>query len=126
MSVNVYDVGQGQLIELRSEHYRLLYDTGPQFRSGFMPLETLWSPGQQFDQVIVSHGDNDHAGVWRRCLTTIWLVSGQLLRVKRCQFQVLPVSVVRHGSVMGLAIDSYGHLLARIRYLRMIVPACWK
>lgn len=62
VSVNVYDVGQGQLIELRSEHYRLLYDTGPQFRSGFMPLETLWSPGQQFDQVIVSHGDNDHAG----------------------------------------------------------------
>lgn len=62
VSVTVYDVGQGQLIELRSEHYRLLYDTGPQFRSGFMPLETLWSPGQQFDHVIVSHGDNDHAG----------------------------------------------------------------
>ncbi|UZH11768.1 DNA internalization-related competence protein ComEC/Rec2 [Halomonas sp. BDJS001] len=62
LSITVYDVGQGQLIELRSEHYRLLYDTGPRFRSGFMPLEMLWSPGQQFDQVIVSHADNDHAG----------------------------------------------------------------
>jgi competence protein ComEC len=62
VSVSVYDVGQGQLIELRSEHYRLLFDTGPSFRSGFMPLETLWSPGQHFDQVIVSHADNDHAG----------------------------------------------------------------
>lgn len=62
LSVSVHDVGQGQLIELRSQHYRLLYDTGPRFRSGFMPLETLWSPGQQFDQVIVSHADNDHAG----------------------------------------------------------------
>ncbi|MBT2787532.1 MULTISPECIES: DNA internalization-related competence protein ComEC/Rec2 [unclassified Halomonas] len=62
LRVSVYDVGQGQLVELRSEHYRLLYDTGPRFRSGFMPLETLWSPGQQFDQVIVSHADNDHAG----------------------------------------------------------------
>lgn len=62
VSVSVYDVGQGQLIELRSEHYRLLYDTGPRFRSGFMPLEALWSPGQHFDQVIVSHADNDHAG----------------------------------------------------------------
>ncbi|EHJ91373.1 DNA internalization-related competence protein ComEC/Rec2 [Vreelandella boliviensis] len=62
LRVSVHDVGQGQLIELRSEHYRLLYDTGPRFRSGFMPLETLWSPGQQFDQVIVSHADNDHAG----------------------------------------------------------------
>jgi len=60
--VSVHDVGQGQLIELRSEHYRLLYDTGPRFRGGFMPLETLWSPGQRFDQVIVSHADNDHAG----------------------------------------------------------------
>ncbi|HDZ46025.1 hypothetical protein LCGC14_0054050 [marine sediment metagenome] len=62
VSVSVYDVGQGQLIELRSENYRLLYDTGPRFRGGFMPLETLWPPGQQFDQVIVSHADNDHAG----------------------------------------------------------------
>lgn len=62
LKVSVHDVGQGQVIELRSEHYRLLYDTGPRFRSGFMPLETLWSPGQQFDQVIVSHADNDHAG----------------------------------------------------------------
>ena len=60
--VSVHDVGQGQLIELRSDHYRLLYDTGPRFRSGFMPLDTLWSPGQHFDQVIVSHADIDHAG----------------------------------------------------------------
>ena len=62
LRVSVHDVGQGQLIELRSEHYRLLYDTGPRFRSGFMPLKSLWSPGQYFDQVIVSHADNDHAG----------------------------------------------------------------
>ncbi|MGO2390836.1 MAG: DNA internalization-related competence protein ComEC/Rec2 [Halomonas sp.] len=60
--VSVHDVGQGQLIELRSQHYRLLYDAGPRFRGGFMPLETLWSPGQRFDQVIISHADNDHAG----------------------------------------------------------------
>lgn len=60
--VSVHDVGQGQLIELRSDHYRLLYDTGPRFRSGFMPLDTLWSPGQHFDQVMVSHSDIDHAG----------------------------------------------------------------
>ncbi|HSP30747.1 MAG TPA: ComEC/Rec2 family competence protein, partial [Halomonas sp.] len=62
LRVSVHDMAQGQLIELRSENYRLLYDTGPRFRSGFMPLETLWSPGQHFDQVIVSHADNDHAG----------------------------------------------------------------
>ncbi|WP_275288915.1 DNA internalization-related competence protein ComEC/Rec2 [Halomonas elongata] len=58
----VYDVGQGQLVELRTADYRVLVDTGPRFGSGFMPLETLWAPGQAFDEVIVSHGDQDHAG----------------------------------------------------------------
>ncbi len=62
LRVTVHDVGQGQLIELRSAHYRLLYDTGPRFQSGFMPLQTLWAPGQRFDEVIVSHADSDHAG----------------------------------------------------------------
>lgn len=60
--ITVYDVGQGQLIELRSAQHRMLVDTGPRYRSGFMPLETLWPPGQHFDQVLVSHSDSDHAG----------------------------------------------------------------
>lgn len=62
LNVTVHDVGQGQLIELRSANHRMLYDTGPRFGSGFMPLQTLWPPGQQFDQVMVSHADSDHAG----------------------------------------------------------------
>ncbi|WP_404374761.1 DNA internalization-related competence protein ComEC/Rec2 [Vreelandella aquamarina] len=62
LQVTVYDVGQGQLIELRSANFRLLYDTGPRFRSGFMPLQSLWPPGQYVDQVMVSHADADHAG----------------------------------------------------------------
>lgn len=62
LRVSVYDVGQGQLIELRSANYRLLYDTGPRFASGFAPLSTLWPAGQGFDEVIISHADLDHAG----------------------------------------------------------------
>ncbi|KXS38747.1 MAG: competence protein ComEC [Halomonadaceae bacterium T82-2] len=62
LRLRVQDVGQGQLVELRTAHHRLLYDTGPRFRSGFMPLSTLWPAGQHFDAVIVSHGDRDHAG----------------------------------------------------------------
>ncbi|MFC3292488.1 DNA internalization-related competence protein ComEC/Rec2 [Modicisalibacter luteus] len=62
LSVRLYDVGQGQLIELRTSRHRLLYDTGPRFGSGFMPLSTLWPAGQHFDGVIVSHADTDHAG----------------------------------------------------------------
>lgn len=62
LEVNFHDVGQGQLIELRSANYRLLYDTGPRFTSGFMPLGMLWPPGQRFDEVLISHADLDHAG----------------------------------------------------------------
>lgn len=60
--VRVYDVGQGQLVELRTRNARTLYDTGPRFRSGFMPLETLWPSARRFARVIVSHSDGDHAG----------------------------------------------------------------
>lgn len=94
LRVHVYDVGQGQAIELRTyppidpDHAahpddgsrdrmlwglkdgahegtrdtRVLYDTGPRFVSGFMPLAGLWPAGQVFSRVIVSHGDQDHAG----------------------------------------------------------------
>ncbi len=62
LRVRIHDVGQGQLIELRTAGYRALVDTGPRFSSGFAPLDALWAPGQRFDEVIVSHDDLDHAG----------------------------------------------------------------
>jgi competence protein ComEC len=62
LQVRIQDVGQGQLIELRSASYRLLYDSGPRFASGFAPLSSLWPAGQHFDAVVVSHDDLDHAG----------------------------------------------------------------
>ncbi|MDI5889804.1 DNA internalization-related competence protein ComEC/Rec2 [Halomonas rhizosphaerae] len=62
LRVRVHDVGQGQLVELRTAGYRALYDTGPRFGSGFMPLATLWPPGQRFDDVLISHADQDHVG----------------------------------------------------------------
>ncbi|WP_262489049.1 DNA internalization-related competence protein ComEC/Rec2 [Halomonas sp. ANAO-440] len=62
LRVRIQDVGQGQLVELRSANYRMLYDAGPRFASGFAPLAALWPPGQRFDRVMVSHDDIDHAG----------------------------------------------------------------
>ncbi|SDL88599.1 competence protein ComEC [Franzmannia pantelleriensis] len=62
LQVRVHDVGQGQLVDLRTANHRLLYDAGPRFRSGFMPLAGLWARPQRFDRVIVSHDDLDHAG----------------------------------------------------------------
>ncbi|RTR06126.1 DNA internalization-related competence protein ComEC/Rec2 [Halomonas nitroreducens] len=60
--VRVHDVGQGQLVSLRTTGYRALVDTGPRFGSGFMPLTSLWPSGQHFDDVIIGHADRDHAG----------------------------------------------------------------
>ncbi len=62
LRVRIHDVGQGQLIELRSAGFRMLYDSGPRFASGFAPVSALWPAGQRFDRVMVSHGDLDHAG----------------------------------------------------------------
>ncbi|WP_110664898.1 DNA internalization-related competence protein ComEC/Rec2 [Salinicola halophilus] len=60
--VTVHDVGQGQLVELRTAQQRVVVDTGPRFSSGFAPASTLWRSGQAFDAVVVTHGDIDHAG----------------------------------------------------------------
>lgn len=62
LSLVVHDVGQGQLIDIRTASGRWLYDSGPRTRSGFMAITTLWDQAQHFDGVIVSHGDTDHAG----------------------------------------------------------------
>lgn len=62
LRVTVYDVGQGQLVQLETRDRRVLVDTGPRFHSGFMPAALLWPAGQHFDDVIVTHSDIDHAG----------------------------------------------------------------
>lgn len=62
MTLRVWDVGQGQLVEIATANHRLLYDAGPRYGSGYVPLAGLWPPGQRFDRVIISHDDLDHAG----------------------------------------------------------------
>lgn len=60
--VQVHDVGQGQMVSLQTASYRLLVDAGPRYASGFMPLDSIWSASQVFDEVLISHDDQDHAG----------------------------------------------------------------
>ncbi|MCM2130978.1 DNA internalization-related competence protein ComEC/Rec2 [Larsenimonas rhizosphaerae] len=62
LSMQVHDVGQGLAVSLMAPDYHALYDTGPRFRSGFAPLSTLWDRAPVLDDVIISHGDLDHAG----------------------------------------------------------------
>ncbi|WP_025732936.1 DNA internalization-related competence protein ComEC/Rec2 [Carnimonas nigrificans] len=60
--IRVEDIGQGQLLDIRTRHHRMLYDTGPRSFSGYMPLSELWPPGQHFDMLLLSHADLDHSG----------------------------------------------------------------
>ena len=65
--VQLLDVGQGLAVLVQAGGRLLLYDSGPQFRSGFMPLATVLPPllrrdALSLDRVVISHQDNDHAG----------------------------------------------------------------
>jgi len=62
------DVGQGLAIIVRTRDHALVYDAGARFPSGFdlgdaSVVPALHALGiTRLDRLIVSHGDNDHAG----------------------------------------------------------------
>lgn len=64
----VIDVGQGLSVLVRTRGHALLYDTGARYPSGYdlgaaAVVPTLHALGvARLDQVVISHGDNDHAG----------------------------------------------------------------
>ncbi|MET0754520.1 MAG: DNA internalization-related competence protein ComEC/Rec2 [Pseudoxanthomonas sp.] len=64
----VIDVGQGLSVLVRTAGHALLYDTGPAVRDGFDAGERAVVPALRafgvadLDRVVLSHGDNDHAG----------------------------------------------------------------
>jgi len=62
------DVGQGLSVLVRTQHHALLFDTGPSYSGGLdlgesAVVPTLHAFGlRRLDALVVSHGDNDHAG----------------------------------------------------------------
>jgi competence protein ComEC len=62
------DVGQGLSLVVRTRNHALVYDAGAKFPSGFDLGEATVVPAihamgiDRVDRMIVSHGDNDHAG----------------------------------------------------------------
>lgn len=66
--VTTLDVGQGLAVVIRTRTHVLLYDTGPKFQSGtdtgmLVVLPYLHALGvQRLDLLMISHGDDDHAG----------------------------------------------------------------
>ena len=63
-----FDVGQGLAVLVRTQRHQLLYDTGPAPARGLDAGEAAVLPGlralgvRRLDTVVLSHGDNDHAG----------------------------------------------------------------
>jgi len=66
--VTLLDVGQGLAVVVRTSQHTLLYDAGPRFSERFdagagIVLPYLRHAGvRRLDKVLISHGDNDHAG----------------------------------------------------------------
>ena len=62
------DVGQGLAAVVQTQNHVLVYDTGPRFSERFNMADAVVLPYLQHngiarvDRIIVSHGDNDHAG----------------------------------------------------------------
>ncbi len=64
----VLDVGQGLATVVRTANHTLVYDAGPRLNARFDSGRTVVAPYlrakgiDRIDRLIVSHGDNDHAG----------------------------------------------------------------
>jgi competence protein ComEC len=78
--LQVFDVGQGSAVLLRTHRHALLYDMGPAMSDGYDAGERVVMPAlhalgvRRLDMAIASHGDADHAGGWgavRRALAVI-------------------------------------------------------
>ncbi|HET8880991.1 MAG TPA: DNA internalization-related competence protein ComEC/Rec2, partial [Solimonas sp.] len=78
LEVTVLDVGQGLSVLVRTAHHSLLFDAGPAHDEGFDAGRSVVVPFalsrglRALDLLVLSHGDNDHAGgvpAVRRLLT---------------------------------------------------------
>lgn len=68
VDVRVLDVGQGLSVLVQTRNHALLYDAGPATPGGLDSGETVVAPAlhalglRHLDRLLLSHGDNDHAG----------------------------------------------------------------
>ncbi len=66
--LHVLDVGQGLSTVVETRNHTLVFDTGPQYPSGFNTASAVVVPFLRstdrghVDRLVLSHGDSDHAG----------------------------------------------------------------
>lgn len=91
LHVVVLDVGQGLSVLLQTAEHDLLYDAGARLASGFDLGEAVVVPSllalgvEKLDLLLISHGDNDHAGgafSVSRMLPTRRLIAGEPERLE--------------------------------------------
>jgi competence protein ComEC len=93
----VLDVGQGLSSVVQTRHHTLIFDTGPEFPSGFSTAQAVVLPFlakrgvTRLDRLVLSHGDNDHVGGFGHLLEALAVAdvsSGEPARVggpaRRC------------------------------------------
>jgi len=93
VNLSVLDVGQGLAVVIQTANHVLVYDTGPKFSDDFSAGDAVLYPALQtlgidhINMLLVSHGDNDHAGGVEGLLSSIGvgevLSSASLNAVKR-------------------------------------------
>jgi competence protein ComEC len=75
--LQVFDVGQGSAVLLRTHRHALLYDMGPAIGDAYDAGERVVVPAlhalgvRGLDLAIASHGDADHAGGWGAVLRAL-------------------------------------------------------
>ncbi len=88
VDIHALDVGQGLATVVMTRNHTLVFDTGPSFRSGSDTGALVVAPFlrekgiDEIDLLVVSHGDNDHAGGVSSLLAEIRtgaLLSGEYL-----------------------------------------------
>ncbi len=68
LRLTVLDVGQGLAVVAQTRHHAMLFDAGPAFEDGFDAGQSIVAPFllhagvRKLDLLMLSHGDNDHAG----------------------------------------------------------------
>jgi len=77
LRLTVLDMGQGLGLVLETRNKTMVYDTGPAFGSGFNGGSGVIAPYlrsrgiNHIDLLIVSHGDNDHAGGYQGLMQSV-------------------------------------------------------
>lgn len=108
---DILDVGQGLALVISTREHVLLYDLGPRYSAEFNAGEGIVLPFlrarniREVDRVIISHGDQDHAGglspILERFPETKYLSSA----LKTCRISPMRLCVAPNSSGIGMGFN---------------------